>query len=131
MILFALLERINYKQNYFKSTISFLHFRTLSITSDGSKAFSGSDDASIRVWDLDINAHLKQDRSRGHSDRVTDIAVTRDGSRCVSTSADGSFKIWKCDTAEPEECFTFRGIVRIVYLSQFSSLTVTKFYIFF
>ena len=107
-----------------------MHFSSLSITSDGFKAFSGSADGSFRVWDLGTSAHLKQDRSRGHSKSVIDIAVTHDGSRCVSASLDDTFKVWKCESAE-EGCFTLRGINKIVYLSQFSSSTVTKFYVFF
>ena len=102
----------------------------MSVTSDGSKAFSGSSDGSFRVWDLDTSEHLKQDGSRGHSKTVIDIAVAHDGSRCVSASSDNTFKVWKCESAE-EGCFTLRGINKIVYLSQFSSSTVTKFYVFF
>ena len=101
-----------------------LHFRCVTITSDGSKALSGSYDESLRVWDLNSSAYLKQDRSRGHLECVTDIAVTRDGSRCVSASRDGSLKIWNCETAE--ECFTLRGIVRFVHLRQLFDSTVTK-----
>ena len=74
------------------------------------------------MWDLNSSAYLKQDRSRGHLKRVTDIAVTSDGSRCVSASRDGSLKIWNCETAE--ECFTLRGEVRFVHL--FINSTVTK-----
>ncbi len=75
---------------------------------DGSKALSGSQDKSFRVWDLNTSAYLKQDESRGHSEDVMDITMSRDGSRCVSSSMDGTLKIWKCETAE--ECFTLRGI---------------------
>ena len=84
-----------------------VRFRCVTITSDGSKALSGSEDKSFRVWDLDPSAYLKQGMSRGHPEDVIDIAVTNDGSRCVSSSMDGTFKIWKCETAE--ECFTLRG----------------------
>ncbi len=80
----------------------------MTIISDGSKALSGSDDESFRVWDLNSSAYLKQDRSRGHLKDVTDIAVTRDGSRCVSTSRDRTLKIWNCATAE--ECFTLSQV---------------------
>ena len=80
----------------------------MAIMSDGSKALSGSQDESFRVWDLDTSAYLKQDGSRGHLEDVIDIAMTRDGSRCVSSSMDGTLKIWKCASAE--ECFTLRGI---------------------
>ena len=84
---------------------------------DGSKALSGSQDKSFRVWDLNTSAYLKQDESRGHSEDVMDITMSRDGSRCVSSSMDGTLKIWKCETAE--ECFTLRGIWNgLVYTSE-------------
>ena len=84
-----------------------IRFRCVTIISDGSKALSGSQDKSFRVWDLDTSAYLKQERSRGHPEDIIDITVTNDGSRCVSSSMDGTFKIWKCETAE--ECFTLKG----------------------
>ena len=101
-----------------------LHFRCVTIISDGSKALSGSDDKSFRVWDLNFSAYFKQDRSRGHLKDVTDIAVTRDGSRCVSASRDRTLKIWNCATAE--ECFTLTGKVRSAHLSQLFNSSVTK-----
>ena len=101
----------------------------MSVTSDGSNALSGCLDGSFRVCDLNTSAHLKHDSSRGHSETVIDIAVTHDGSRCVTASLYGSFKVWKCENGR--ECFTLEGINRIVYLSQFSSSTVTRFYVFF
>ncbi len=82
----------------------------MTIISDGSKALSGSQDATFRVWDLNSSAYLKQDRSRGHLG-VTDIAVTRDGSRCVSASNDGTLKICNCETVE--ECITLTSKVSI------------------
>ena len=85
-----------------------IHCRFVTIISDGSKAFSGSQDKSFRVWDLDTSSYLKQDRSRGHSDDVIDVAVAQDGSKSVSACKDGTLKIWKCATGE--ECFTMRGI---------------------
>ena len=91
-------------------------FRCVTITSDGSKALSASEDSSFRVWDLDTSAYLKQGRSRGHAEDVIDIAMTSDGSRCVSSSMDGTFKIWKCQTAE--ECFTLRGNHNGLFLSK-------------
>ena len=103
-----------------------LHFRCVTIISDGSKALSGSEDASFRVWDLNSSVYLKQDRSRGHLNDVTDIAVTRDGSRCVSAS-DRTLKIWNCETAE--KCFTLTGKVSSVHLRQLFDSTVTKLHI--
>ena len=88
-----------------------MHFRCVSVVSDGSKALSGSKDKTFRVWDLNTDLHTKQDKSSGHDGDVIDIAVARDASRCVSSSTDGTFKVWDCVTAE--ECFTFRGTVSL------------------
>ena len=84
-----------------------VHFRSVTVIDDGSKALSGSKDGTFRVWNLDTSANMKQDRLRGHSKKVHDIAVTSDGSRCVSTSWDGTFKVWNCHTGK--ECFTLTG----------------------
>lgn len=96
------------------------HFRSVKILPDGTKALSGCQDKSFRVWDLDTSAYLKQDGSRGHSEDVMDIAVTNDGSRCVSSSMDGTLKIWKCDTAE--ECFNLRGIYKFLTTSDLNMI---------
>ena len=79
----------------------------MSINSDGSRALSGSQDKSFRVWDLDTSAYTKRERLRGHTDDVIDIAMTSDGSRCVSSSKDGTVKIWECETAK--ERYALRG----------------------
>lgn len=69
---------------------------------------SGSQDKSFRVWDLEAN--LKEERSRGHSQDVIRIAVTLDGSFCVSASMDGNFKIWDCENGK--ELFTLKGLLK-------------------
>jgi WD40 repeat protein len=84
-----------------------LHFSSVTVIDDGSKALSGSEDGTFRVWNLGTSAHMEQDRLRGHSKQVSDIAVTSDGSRCVSASRDGTFKVWNCHTGK--ECFTLTG----------------------
>jgi WD40 repeat protein len=99
----------------------------VTIIADGSKALSGSQDKTFRVWDLNTSAYLKpQDRSRGHSEGVIDIAVARDGSSCVSSSMDGTFKIWNCKTAQ--ECFTLKGSQDCPFEPVFH-FTVTKLHV--
>ncbi len=114
------LTKSKLERKLLESKFSLLYFRYVTIISEGCKALSGSQDKSFRVWDLNTSAYLKQDRTRGHSEGIIDIAVTRDGAKCVSGSMDGTFKVWKCETAE--ECFTLQGSQKIIHYQTDSSV---------
>jgi WD40 repeat protein len=73
--------------------------RAVAVSPDGQRAVSGSDDGSVRVWDLD--AGREQAVLTGHTDWVRAVAVTADGARAVSGSDDGSVRVW--DLAEGRE----------------------------
>ena len=77
----------------------------MAVTPDGTRAVSGSDDGSVRVWDLPPSReqppptprprHQHQHRRRPAPDGWTfSVAVTPDGTRAVSGSDDGSVRIW-------------------------------------
>lgn len=53
---------------------------------------SGSNDCTIRLWDLNTFTELAQ--LRGHVDRVTGLVVTPDGSRLLSSSGDYTVRMW-------------------------------------
>jgi small GTP-binding protein len=66
--------------------------RGVAITPDGWRAISGSDDATVRVWDLETGqclATLEADTSY-----VLGVAVTPDGRRAISSSADKTVRVW-------------------------------------
>jgi WD40 repeat protein len=62
------------------------------VSADGRTAVSGSDDKTVRVWDLsggDCKAVLE-----GHEDRVFSVAVSADGRTAVSGSEDRTVRVW-------------------------------------
>ena len=78
---------------------------SVAVTPAGTRLVSGSDDHTLRVWDLASGVELAT--LSGHRDMVLATAVTPDGSRLVSGSADETIKIW--DLATFREVATFSG----------------------
>jgi len=68
----------------------------VSISPDGRRAVSASEDKALRVWDLETGACLR--RLEGHTDRVGRVSVSPDGRRAVSASADKTLRVWDLDT---------------------------------
>src|ERR1022692_3503449 len=66
----------------------------VTVTPDGKWAVSASDDATLRVWDLEAGRVLRT--LEGHS--FSDVAVTPDGKRAVSASWDHTLKVWDLAT---------------------------------
>ena len=73
--------------------------RTVAITPDGHRAVSGSDDCTVRVWDL--TRGVEERVLRGHSDWVRAVAVLAEGCRAVSTGDDQTIRVWDTDTGSP------------------------------
>lgn len=74
-----------------KSTVN-----AVAITPDGKKAISGSNDHTIRVWDLENSVLLNT--LKGHTDTIGTVAITPDGKIGISGSDDKSVRIWDLDT---------------------------------
>jgi WD40 repeat protein len=64
----------------------------VALSGDGRRALSGSDDGSLRWWDLDSGACLHA--LRGHAGGVSAVALSGDGRRALSGSADESLRWW-------------------------------------
>ena len=62
------------------------------MTPDGRCAVSGSEDQTVRVWDLRSGVCLRT--LKGHSDTVSSVSVTPDGRRAVSGSFDRTLRVW-------------------------------------
>jgi WD40 repeat protein len=70
--------------------------RSLALTPDGTKAISGSDDHTLKIWDL---RRGKLERTIiGHSDAIRAVAVLPDGERAISASDDHTLRIWNIST---------------------------------
>lgn len=66
-------------------------------TPDGRRIISGSDDNTIRFWDIDDGVCVLGPL-RGHTDRVTCLAVSPDGRRVVSGAHDRTLRLWDAET---------------------------------
>ena len=72
--------------------------RDVAVTSDGKRAVSGDEDATLRVWNLSTGK--SRYTLRGHTDWVTAVVVTVDGSRAVSASRDSTLRVWDLTTGK-------------------------------
>jgi small GTP-binding protein len=69
--------------------------RSVAVTADGRRAVSGSDDGTVRAWDLGAGACAAV--LEGHEGVVWGVAVTADGRRAVSGSDDETVRVWDLD----------------------------------
>jgi WD40 repeat protein len=70
---------------------------SVAIAPGGTRAISGGDDRTVRVWD--VNGGGQQDMLTGHSAPVRSVAVSADGMLAVSGSDDGTVQVWDLATA--------------------------------
>ena len=66
--------------------------RSVAVSPDGTWAATGSDDKTIRIWDLETGAC--RTTLQGHTGGVSFVAITPDGKRLLSASADKSLRHW-------------------------------------
>jgi WD40 repeat protein len=76
----------------------------VAVTSDGRYVLSGSDDTTVRVWDLATGQEVR--RFTGHAGWVNSIAVTPDGQYIVSGSGDKTVRLWDLATGQEVRQFT-------------------------
>ncbi|HEY9833053.1 MAG TPA: WD40 repeat domain-containing protein, partial [Stenomitos sp.] len=86
--------------------------RAVAVTADGKRAISGSDDFTLKIWNLETGEELftlpsRRYANNGHSSYVNAVAVTADGKRAISGSHDKTLKVWNLETRE--ELFTLNG----------------------
>lgn len=91
------------KFNLFPSSIKTLegHFNsvsTVSITPDATIAVSGSEDKTIRVWDIETGKCLKI--LEGHTGEINAVSLTPDGRIAISGSSDETLRIWDIDSGQ-------------------------------
>jgi WD40 repeat protein len=77
--------------------------RTVTVSRNGARVVSGSDDGTVRVWDLATGQDIVL---TGHTDWVRAIAVSRNGARLVSGSDDGTVRVWDLAAGREEAVLT-------------------------
>jgi WD40 repeat protein len=70
---------------------------------DGSRVASGSDDNTVRVWD--VQTGQCQHTLEGHSGRVNSVVFSPDGSRVASGSSDNTVRVWDIASTEEILCY--------------------------
>jgi WD40 repeat protein len=87
--------------------------RSVAVLLDGRRALSGSDDDTLRLWDLE--AGVERHRFAGHTDRVNSVAVFPDGRRALSGSHDKTVRLWDLEAGVELRKFEgHTGVVRSV-----------------
>ncbi|MEI6286701.1 MAG: RING finger protein [Bacillota bacterium] len=77
--------------------------RSVAFSEDGKRLVSGSDDKTVKVWNL---ATGKSKDLSGHKGWVKSVAFSPDGKVVASGSFDSTVKIWNAETGEEEHNLT-------------------------
>jgi WD40 repeat protein len=68
------------------------YVRCIALSPDGQTLVSGSDDLTVKLWD--IATGKVRTTLRGHNGRIEFVALTPDGGTIVSADCDGAVKLW-------------------------------------
>ena len=79
-------------------------WKLIAIDKEGKTLYSGSDDQTVKVWDL--SSGKDTGTIKAHTKEVRSIALSKDGSKLATGSADGTVKIW--DTKGSKELAMFK-----------------------
>ena len=74
--------------------------RSVAFIPQGDRIVSGSDDGTLRLWDIEGNAIGSP--FEGHGDSVWSVAFSPQGDRIVSGSDDRTLRLWRVGTWEDE-----------------------------
>ncbi|MCU7244286.1 MAG: WD40 repeat domain-containing protein [Microcystis aeruginosa WS75] len=101
----ALQELLNRKseRNRLEGHDSYVY--SVNFSPDGKTLVSGSDDKTIKLWDVETGQEIRT--LKGHDDSVTSVNFSPDGKTLVSGSWDNTIKLWDVETGQ--EIRTLKG----------------------
>ncbi|MBW4660396.1 MAG: TIR domain-containing protein [Drouetiella hepatica Uher 2000/2452] len=89
--------------------------------SSSRQIISGSQDETIKIWDLDTAKYLRDLGNRffkgGHSNRVNSVAISPDSRVLASASEDGTVIVWNLGTYSKMYQLRHQGAVRCITIS--------------
>ena len=71
---------------------------SVAFSPDGKKLASGSDDKTVRLWEVETGKQLAT--LTGHSDSVWSVAFSPDGKKLASGSRDQTVRLWEVETGK-------------------------------
>lgn len=71
---------------------------SVAFSPDGRRALSGSEDHTVRYWDLSTGKSIRE--LRGHTRVVNAVAFLPDGKRALSAGDDKTLRLWNLETGE-------------------------------
>jgi WD40 repeat protein len=71
----------------------------VAISPDGRRVLSGSDDQTVRLWD--VNTAKELHRFAGHRGRVWGVAFSPDGRFALSCGEDRTIRLWRLPDPPP------------------------------
>jgi WD40 repeat protein len=90
--------------------------RAVAVSPDGRFIVSGSDDRTVKVWELESGRLLRS--LEGHTGGVRAVAVSPDGRFIVSGSEDRTIRAWDPESRESRVLFWNDAVILSLALSR-------------
>ncbi|MGO9926078.1 MAG: WD40 repeat domain-containing protein, partial [Mycobacterium sp.] len=91
------------------------HLTNVTISADGQVVAAGSEEGTVRVWNLNDQQPIPKSLPRPHQGRVSGIALSRDGQRLASAGVDGVIDISHPDGTDMTPIGTTTAVFTVAF----------------